>query len=258
MNESITWLGLVDDEEIRLDNAALELSALDHPGLELFPYQQLLDEMEQRLLVVGGSAVIVGEQRAALAQVIADEFGFAGDRDSYDAPVNADMIRVLDRRRGLPVSLSILYVALARAMDWQAEPLNTPGHVLVRLTTPEATLLVDPFSGGAAVGDEKLAALMEAGDGGAEPMSNRGTLVRLLLNQASRAERGGDIARAATLYERMTIFAPEDGMGWWELARLRLIADDTAGAKQSLSAMLEVTREPTRRRQILAALEAIA
>ncbi|TZG29417.1 SirB1 family protein [Sphingomonas montanisoli] len=258
MNDSITWLGLVDDDEIRLDTAAIELSALDHPALDLAPYIHLLDEMEERLGIVGAAALTVEEQRAALAQVIAGEFGFAGDRDSYDAPVNADMIRVLDRRRGLPVSLSILYVALARQMGWHAEPLNTPGHVLVRLTTPEATLLVDAFSGGAAVGDEKLAALMEAGDGGADPMSNRRTLVRLLLNQATRAEREGDGARAAALYERMTVFAPEDGMGWWELARLRLVARDPTGAKDSLSAMLEVTREPTRRRQILAAIEAIA
>ena len=153
MNDSITWIGLVDDEEIRLDIAAIELSALDHPGLDLSPYQDLLDEMEARLGIVGASAVTAEEQRDALEQVIADEFDFEGDRDSYDAPVNADMIRVIDRRRGLPVSLSILYVAMARAMGWHADPLNTPGHVLVRLTTPEATLLVDPFSGGAAVGD---------------------------------------------------------------------------------------------------------
>ena len=71
--------------------------------------------------------------------MFADEFGFAGDADSYDAPLNADLIRVLDRRRGLPVSLSLLYVAAARRIGWTAHALNTPysgGHILDRHGDP--------------------------------------------------------------------------------------------------------------------------
>jgi regulator of sirC expression with transglutaminase-like and TPR domain len=257
MSDPITYLGLVDDEDIQLDLAALDLSALDHPGIDLAPYHAVLDEMGERLARVGAQAETVEEQRAALAQVIADEFGFEGDRTQYDAPVNADLIRVIDRRSGLPVSLSILYVALARRMDWEADALNVPGHVLVLLTAGGEAMLVDAFSGGAPVAVERMQALV---DGSAMPaaMSNRMVLVRLLLNQATRAEQAGDVERATTLYERMTIFAPSEGVGWWEHARLRLHVSDVSGAKQSLSAMLEVTREPQRRRQIVAALEAIA
>lgn len=89
-------------------------------------------------------------------------------------------------------------------------------------------------------------------------MSNRGVLVRLLTNQASRAEAAGDTARALTLYERMSTVAPEYTHLWWERARLQLIEGDVPGARASLSAMLETTRDPALRDHVSAALDALA
>jgi thioredoxin-like negative regulator of GroEL len=89
-------------------------------------------------------------------------------------------------------------------------------------------------------------------------MANRAVLVRLLLNQASRAERAGDSRRALILYARMTNVAPDNADGWWELARLQLGTRDVVAARHSLSAMLEVTRDPERRERVSAVLEAIA
>ena len=193
------------------------------------------------------------------------EFGFAGDAESYDAPLNADLIRVLDRRRGLPVSLSLLYVAAARRRGWAAWVTNTPGHVLVRIGEGPACL-IDPFHGGEPVSSERLAALLYGALGpdgmpGPEhvaPLSNRGVLARLLLNQATRAERGGDPLRALTVYERMSVIAPGNGDGWWELARLQLQMHDVDAARHSLSAMLEITRDPARRELVSSTLRAIA
>jgi predicted TPR repeat methyltransferase len=82
-------------------------------------------------------------------------------------------------------------------------------------------------------------------------------LVRLLVNQASRAEQAGDPLRALTLYERMTSVAPDNPDGWWEQARLQLQLQDVDAARHSLSAMLEITRDPERRRLAAAALEAL-
>jgi len=264
MTPDVATLGLLDDEEIELDHAALALSELDHEGLDLTPYAALLDAMTDRLDIVGAIAQTPGEQAEALAQVFHHEFGFAGDTTSYDAPLNADLIRVLDRRRGLPVSLAILYVAAARRMGWTAFALNTPGHVLVSLGD-EPIVLIDPFHGGITVSAERLAALLhgalgpdaEPGPEHVAPMANRAVLVRLLLNQASRAELAGDPARALTLYARMTLAAPDNPDGWWELARLQLEMRDVDAARHSLSAMLEVTRDPERRQLVSAALDAI-
>lgn len=261
MNDSILHLGLIDDEAILLDAAALELAALDHPGADLDDYGELLATIADRLATEGGDAHSSVARATLLARVIADAFGFTGDRDSYDDPANADMIRVIDRRRGLPVTLAILYVAAARRLGWPAAALNTPGHVLVRIGDGRSAVLVDPFNDGALVEPRQLAALLAQAPASGEPataMSNRAILTRLLLNEATRAERSGDPGRALTLYARMTTIAPAGGHAWWERARLELAHDDVPAARASLSAMLEMTRDVATRANIAEALQNLA
>lgn len=262
---TIASYGLVEDEDIELDLAALALSELDHPETDVSPHIGLLQEIAGRLRAVGGGAETALDQATALAAVLHGEFDFAGDVASYDAPLNGDLIRVLERRRGLPVSLSILYVAAARRMGWIADALNTPGHVLVRLGDT-APVIIDPFNAGAIVSDEQFAALLkrasmagfEVSAHQAGPMSNRNILVRLLVNQASRAEEARDSGRAMTIYQRMTLVAPANPDGWWALARLQLSNGMVDNARGSLSAMLEITRDADRRDIVTAALDAIA
>jgi len=238
---------------------------LDHPNLDIEPYLHLLDSLAEHLTVLGSEANTAAARALVLARVMAIEFGFSGDNEHYDDPDNADMIRVIDRRRGLPVSLSILYVAAARRAGWQVDALNTPGHVLTRIGPEIDSVLVDPFNGGRIVGAEQLTALLQGVLGPAAvptveqltPMPNRAVLVRLLMNQASRAELIGDTARALTVYERMTVIAPSHSHGWWERARLQLQGGDVAGARSSLSAMLEVTRDTTLRLHVCSALDAL-
>jgi regulator of sirC expression with transglutaminase-like and TPR domain len=263
MNEDLNRLGLIDEEEIVLDDAALSLARLDHPGTDLVAYHDLLDAMETRLDLVGGDAESAAERAEALAAVLAGEFGFAGDFETYDDPANADLISVLDRRRGLPVSLAILWVAMARRLSWSADVLDLPGHVLVLIGAEATPVIVDPFANGARVGAERLAVLVEAvaGPGRAVPhvaaMPNRAVLVRLLQNQASRAEQAGKGRRALELYVRMTTMAPAYPHAWWERARLELVDHEIAAARGSLGAMLEITRDPDLRRRVTKTLDAL-
>ena len=266
MNDGIRYIALIDDDDILLDAAALQLAALDHPDADLDAYGAALGAIAGRLAEVGGAALSSRARATALARVIAEEEEFAGDRETYDDPANADMIRVIDRRRGLPVSLSILYVAIARRLGWSAYALNTPGHVLVRVGDASDPMLIDPFNGGVPVEPRQLAAFLSqalGADGATTaehlaPMPNRTVLVRLLLNEATRAEQRGDAERALSLYERMTIVAPGNGHAWWERARLELVLDDVTAARSSLSAMLEMTRDAATRTHIAAALDSLA
>ena len=250
MTYDLESLGLLDDDEIELDHAALALSALDHEGADLDPYLGLLDEISNRLEEIAGSYDPLETQGAALSQVLADEYGFIGDASGYDAPANADMMRVLDRRQGLPVSLSILYVAAARRIGWEAWALNTPGHVVVRLGR-ERFMLLDPFHGGRPVSRGELEAMVRQFVGpDAEvrpeylaPIPNRLVLVRLLTNQASRALQGGDTERALAVHERMARIAPGYPDVWLSLARLQAQTGDSDGARSSLHALLEITRD---------------
>lgn len=188
MTEDLNRLGLIDEEEIALDDAALSLALLDGSGIDLAPYHDLLGAMETRLDMIGGDAEKPAERADALAAVLAGEFGFAGDAEAYDDPANADLISVLDRRRGLPVSLAILWVAMARRLGWSADVLDVPGHALVVVGAEAMPVIVDPFAGGVRVGAERLAALVEAYGGAGcavthvATMPNRAILVRLLQN----------------------------------------------------------------------------
>lgn len=249
--------GLVDDGDIVLDEAALALARLDHEGTDVGAYEDVLSDIASRLDEVGASVEEASERAACLAQVLAEEFGFVGDAETYDDPDNADLIRVIDRLRGLPISLSILYVAAARRIGWSAEILNLPGHVLVMVGHEADPVVIDPFRSGVRVGAEDIIALLTSATGGVPAavrhvaaMPNRAILTRLLLNQATRAEKAGRGRRALLLYSRMTSIAPEYPHPWWERARLELADDDPAAARASLTAMLETTREPVLRERI--------
>jgi regulator of sirC expression with transglutaminase-like and TPR domain len=265
MVDQITHLGLIDEAEIELDKAALQIAALDHPGKDLSDYLRLLEKLTRRLRAQAGPAPRAAGQAAILADVLGGEFGFEGDRETYDDPANADLIRVIDRRRGLPIALAILYVALARRLGWTAHALNTPGHVLVGIGPP-APLVIDPFNRGHVVTAGQLAGLLRAALGRLDaaapehvaPMTNRAVLVRLMMNQATRAEEARQFSRALTVIQRITTVAPGYSFGWWEQARLEQVMGDIAGARRSLSSMLETTRDPALRTQVLSALEALA
>lgn len=257
-NEAIRSVGLLDDEDIVLDHAALLLASLDHPGVALAPYHGMLDDMAERIAGLGAKGRRASDQAQALAAVLAGDNGFTGDADTYDDPANADLIRVIDRRRGLPVALAILYVALARRQGWRADALNTPGHVLVRLGTAPASVVIDPFGGGAAIGTSAVATLVE-GAGGTrgisrrEPdaLSNRGTLTRLLTNQAERARAAGRLDRALILYARMTVVDPGSTALWWHRAALERRLGEADAARASLRAILETTRDPDVRARVM-------
>lgn len=265
MLHAIAHLGLLDDEAIAPDTAALEIAGLDHPGVDLEEQVELLEEMTERLLARAVTAHSAEEQASAMAEVLAGDFGLEGDRQTYDDPANADMIRVLERRRGLPVALSILYVAIGRRVGWEVYALNTPGHVIVGVREESDLILVDPFNQGVRVSADQLSTMLERALGRTgpfppehlAPMTNRGVLLRLLMNQASRAEKAGNVERARTVFHRITTVAPAYSFGWWERARLELAGGDQSAARESLSSMLETTRDSALRMQINAALDAL-
>ena len=263
MSNAIALYGLLDDDDVPIDAAALELSALDHDGSSIEPYLELIDQMAARVLALSFEIETSALKAAALVAVLAGENGFSGDRRSYDAPVNADMMRVFDRRTGLPISLAIIYVAVARRLGWAAHIVNLPGHVLVSVGKDDA-VLIDVFNDGAILAtDESAGADPLNGNHGTMTdqalwMSNRDVLVRLLQNQASRAEQSRDYERAVAVYERMTTVAPAAPQGWVSLARLQLMFGATSPARSSLIALLEVTHDPDARAQISEALGALA
>jgi regulator of sirC expression with transglutaminase-like and TPR domain len=259
--DALTEIGLLDDEAIALGDAALVLASLDHPGADLAPYYRLIAEMTERLVAAGQEARRPADQAAALAAVLGVQYGFIGDAETYDDPANADLIRVIDRRRGLPVALAILYVATARGAGWMVEALNTPAHVLLHVGSNPA-VIVDPFAGGTVVEANAVGMLLARAGGMPHPprtepfesLSNRGVLLRLLANQAQRARANGQAERALTLSRRMTALSPTTTALWWERAALERQLGNIDEARASLWALLETTHDARIRAHVLAAM----
>ena len=111
MTNSILHLGLMEDGDIELDLAALELAALDHPGVDLDEYIDELTDIEIALRAADGDAVSSVAQAQALSSVMVEEFGFSGDRVHYDDPQNADL--VLMRSNPLRIAGASHYRALS-------------------------------------------------------------------------------------------------------------------------------------------------
>jgi regulator of sirC expression with transglutaminase-like and TPR domain len=256
-------LGLIDDADLLLDEAALQIGAADQPGVDLAPIRQQLAAMTAELGTFGAGFAGALHRARMLIEVIANGAAMHGDTEDYDNPANADFLALFRRRRGLPVTLAILYVALARRIGWQAAPVNLPGHVLVRIGRGPDSVLIDAFDGGKPIDAIALAALV-ARIGGGTPapahlrsLGNRATLVRLVSNQATRARALGDVARALVLHERMTAFAPGFTALWWERARLEQLQGQVPAARASLAAMMETTHDAAVRDRIGKALAAL-
>ncbi len=238
----IAELGLLEDDEILLDEAALLLGLADHPDAEIDDARAEIDAMTARIEALGGLGDAPRLQAERLAHTIAHRCGLRGDRDDYDNPANADFLAMFERRRGLPVTLSILYVALARRLGGAADIVGLPGHVVVRIGDGGDAVVIDPFSNGGIVARLPDALHEPVREG--VLLSNRAALVRLLTNQAARAHNAGDLARALVLARRMSLLAPDFTSVWWERAQLEVRLGDHAAARESLVAMRETTRDP--------------
>jgi regulator of sirC expression with transglutaminase-like and TPR domain len=148
--EFLRRLGETGDGPHDLAAAALMLAALDRPEKGLAPFRSHLAELIEAVRVESHFARHAQSAAHTLSSIIAAHYGYEGERENYDDPQNANMMAVIERRRGLPVALGILYIHAARASGMGACGLLSPGHFLLKLTVKGSEALVDPFNGGRA------------------------------------------------------------------------------------------------------------
>jgi regulator of sirC expression with transglutaminase-like and TPR domain len=150
----LRYVGHLKDDEIDLAESALALALLFLPGLNPDRYRNHLRKLGDHVEEEFRARLRMGEEDtlplrvAVLKKIIHEAHGYEGDTKNYDDIQNASLIRVIERRRGLPVAIGILYLALARRMKWPAAGLNFPGHFLLRLEKEGERVILDPFQQG--------------------------------------------------------------------------------------------------------------
>jgi regulator of sirC expression with transglutaminase-like and TPR domain len=226
--EYLQALGEAGDGPHDIAEAALMLAALDHADRKLAPYQAHLAEIGSTARAEAIYARDAEEAGRVLASILAGHYGYDGDRLNFEDPQNADLMSVIDRRRGIPVSLGILYIHAARAGGLNACGLSAPGHFLLMVGLRGGEALIDPFHGGAALDRERLSAAPTLAAPGVpedtrafEPVSDTDVLLRLQNAFKTRAIQANKPERALEIASRMVLIAPKRAELWVELGRMQ-------------------------------------
>jgi regulator of sirC expression with transglutaminase-like and TPR domain len=204
------------EASIELAHAALLVAAEERPGLDVEHYRARLYELglEARAAIArAGEAHAVG----ALNKFLFEELGFAGNQSDYYDPRNSLLSDVLDRRTGIPITLSLVYMEVGRRAGLRVEGIGLPGHFIVRAAgaAGEPTL-VDPFNG-KAVDAEDCQERLDTIYGGHAPLTDahlrpvgtREILARLLRNLKGIYAQAGLYRRALSVIERILLVAPD-------------------------------------------------
>jgi regulator of sirC expression with transglutaminase-like and TPR domain len=200
------------DERIELARACLLIAEDAYPGLDIERYTTELERLALQLRDRLPRAAGAEEKILALNQFLFGDLGYTGNADDYYDPRNSYLNEVIDRRTGIPITLSVLYMELGRRIGLPLEGISFPGHFLVRLRLRGGMLVLDPFAGGEPQSEDELRQRLERviprdATGGIpvrelpleqflEPASNRQILARILRNLKS-------IYRQAEMPERM-------------------------------------------------------
>ena len=188
-----------------------------YPGLKPSRYLETLDAWAERVApsCENGSAV---ERAVSLSSFLFREIGLRGNDDDYYDPRNSYLNEVIDRRLGLPIALSVLYIEMARRIGLPAFGVGLPGHFIVGVEDPEESFLLDPFHGGMLLTRDDAAALVRSvtGFGGPldpgwlKPVSPRDILVRMLLNLRGAYIRREAWTEAVATVERLRLLQPAE------------------------------------------------
>jgi regulator of sirC expression with transglutaminase-like and TPR domain len=224
------------DETIDVAEAALILASFDHPSTDLEIYRthlrELTDAVAQQADKLADPENAAPEELAdVLSRVISGDFRYKGDEETYDDLDNANMMRVIERRKGLPVTLGILYLYAARSQGWTAAGLSFPGHFLIRVESGDGRrAIVDPFHGGRVLDTPALRELLKVVAGQSveleaahyRPVSNRDILLRLQNNVKSRRLDMGRVEDALEALTHMQTLNPEQATLWREAGLMNM------------------------------------
>ena len=176
---------------------------------------------------------------------------------------NANLMRVVDRRKGLPVALGILYLHAARAQGWDSIGLAFPGHFLIRLSDGPERLILDPFHGGRICDAASLRELLKAMAGQDveltpthyAPVSDRDVLLRLQNNIKSRLLQAGRAEPALRIVQTMLLLAPDLAGLWHEAGMLNARLGNMRAATEALQEFIVRAPEGSARHQAAALLQ---
>jgi regulator of sirC expression with transglutaminase-like and TPR domain len=248
-------IAALPDAAIDLAEAALWIAAEEYPSLDVDAYLSRLDALAAQAAPAVRSAEGDAQRVARLNRFLFFEQGFRGNRNDYYDPRNSFLNEVLDRRIGIPIALSAVYLAVGRRLGLDVQGISFPGHFLVKCAGAAGEIVVDPFER-SVLDLDACQRRLEAGLGATERLrpeihlraaSVREILLRMLGNLKRIYVQRSDLGRALACCDRCLLLAPDamgelrdralvyEGMACYAAAaadidRLLELAPDLAGA----------------------------
>ncbi|HEX9534436.1 MAG TPA: transglutaminase-like domain-containing protein [Stellaceae bacterium] len=256
-------LGASGERILPIAEAALALASFERPRVGPTRYREHLQLLARDVGRHPGAAGDVAERARALNEIVLLKYGYSGDALTYDDLQNANLMRVVDRRKGLPVALGILYMDAGRAQGWETVGLAFPGHFLVRLSDGPERLILDPFHGGRVCTAAELRELLKATAGldselqteHYAPVSDRDVLLRLQNNLKARLIQAERYQQAVTVAETMLMLAPDLAELWREAGLLHAKLGNMRSAVAALEQVVLRARDDMARHQAAAMLQ---
>ncbi len=247
-----------DDAHIDLAHACLLIAQDAYPALEVDRYLGDIERMAMRLRGRMPQTSAADERVAALNRFLFEDVGFRGNTEEYYDPRNSFLNDVIDRKVGIPISLSIVYMVVGRRVGLPLEGVSFPGHFLVRLRLRAGVLVLDPFAAGAPQSEaelrERLQRVIPPGVTDKvpvselplgqfiEPATNRQILARVLRNLKAIYRETDQPERLLEVLNRMLLVAPDSTAELRERGIVYQRLECYRAALKDLSAYVE--REP--------------
>jgi regulator of sirC expression with transglutaminase-like and TPR domain len=199
-----------------LVEAALLLGIDEYPDLDPQPYLDQVEDLTCLVAERNGDCEDPVYRLASLRRVIFEDAGFHGSRENYYDPRNSYLHEVLDRRLGIPISLSLLVLGIGRRLGWPVDGVNFPLHFLVRYGDSTPLLAVDAYHGGLILSEDELRERWLSATGATPPpleemlapASTAAILARLLNNLKVIYAHRQDFCRAALVAEKLVLVQP--------------------------------------------------
>ena len=221
---------VADDEQFPLLEAAIAIAQDDLPELDVEAVLAEVDALALRLKERLAPDAPVLHRLRSLNRYFFEELGFAGNVNDYHDAANSYLPLVIERRRGIPITLALLYMEIAAHMGLRAEGVSFPGHFLVKLRLPQGEVVIDPFTGQSlsrAELEERLDLVRQASAMRAafdvplglflQAASPRDIIGRMLRNLQQIHQGRGDARRLLAVLDRQVVLDPQD----WDTYRLR-------------------------------------
>ena len=170
---------------IELDRAALELARIQYPELDPSPW---IAELDRHALEIADRARDLSDGQRFIEtanEYLFGEAGFRGNQHDYYSADNSCLNRVLETRLGIPITLSVIYIEIARRLAKPVKGVGLPGHFVIRYDDPEYSAIIDPFHGGAILDEAQccqLAQLESLRPGILDPVDVRYIMMRMINN----------------------------------------------------------------------------